>query len=124
MNYLFQAVLRCLYQAEVIVAQIQSVGTKFGLLCNMEEMQQKMEANKESESLSSQEQFSKLLSKHKSNLKEQDKGNEQPEVRKFVLDLLDSYEVDVPGAGKGAVGKRIRHLFSEAQRVSGSFEYR
>lgn len=65
----------------------------------------------------SQEQFSKYL-RRKSSLKEIEKLSEQQEIRKFVLDLLDSYEVDVPGAGKGAVGKRIRHLFSEAQRVS------
>lgn len=111
----YEAVLRCLYQAEVIVAQIQSVSTKFGLVCNLEEMQQKMEDEKESVS---QEHFSRFPSRRKSSIKEQDKVNEHQEVRKFVLDLLDNYEVDVPGAGKGVVGRRIRHLFSEAQRAS------
>lgn len=106
-----------MYQAEVIVAQIQSVSTKFGLVCNLEEIQQKLEDEKQEETLSSEEKFSRFLSKRKPSLKEQDKTNEQHEVRQFVLDLLDNYEVDVPGAGKGVVGKKIRHLFSEAQRV-------
>lgn len=115
--HLFQTVLRCLYQAEVIVAQIQSVSTKFGLLCNLDEMQQNMNNEQQSESISSEEQFGRFL-RRKSSIKDNDnKLNEQKEVRKFVLDLLDNYEVDVPGAGKGVVGKRIRQLFSEAQRV-------
>lgn len=107
-----------MYQAEVIVAQIQSVSTKFGLVCNLEEMQQKLEDEKQEQTLSSEEKFSRFLSKRKPSLKEQDKTNEQQEVRQFVLDLLDNYEVEVPGAGKGVVGKKIRHLFSEAQRVN------
>lgn len=81
-------------------------------------MQQKLEDEKQEEALSSEEKFSRFLSKRKPSLKEQDKTNEQREVRQFVLDLLDNYEVEVPGAGKGVVGKKIRHLFSEAQRVN------
>ncbi|XP_015922573.1 rab3 GTPase-activating protein catalytic subunit [Parasteatoda tepidariorum] len=95
----YEAVLRCLYQAEVIVAQIHSVSTKFGLVLNVEELI---------------EQEGKLTS----SLQDNEKLSEQQEIRKFVLELLDNYEIDVPGAGKGVVGRRIRHLFSEAQRAS------
>ena len=82
-----------------------------------------MEDEKQEQSLSSEEKFSRFLSRRKSSLKEQDKANEQQEVKQFVLDLLDNYEVEVPGAGKGVVGKRIRHLFSEAQRVCNLCEF-
>ncbi|XP_054718662.1 rab3 GTPase-activating protein catalytic subunit-like [Uloborus diversus] len=111
----YDSVLRCLYQAEVIVAQIHSVSTKFGLICNVDDMQD--DVNDEVSSPPSQEHFTKF-SRRKSSLKGNEKFSEQQEIRKFVLNLLDNYEVDVPGAGKGTVGKRIRHLFAEAQRAS------
>ncbi|XP_035231444.1 rab3 GTPase-activating protein catalytic subunit-like isoform X2 [Stegodyphus dumicola] len=112
----YEGVLRCLYQAEVIVAQIQSVSTKFGLLCNLEEMQSK--ATESMQEMTRSSSMEGVSSSWKSSLKDSEKASEQKEIRKFVLDLLDSYEVDVPGAGKGVVGKRIRHLFAEAQRAS------
>ncbi|GIX89772.1 rab3 GTPase-activating protein catalytic subunit [Caerostris extrusa] len=74
----YEAVLRCLHQAEVLVAQMHSVHSKFV---------------REGE-------------------------EEEEEVRRFALDLLDCYEVEVPGAGKGTVGARIRHLFSEAHKAN------
>lgn len=113
----YEGVLRCLYQAEVIVAQIQSVSTKFGLVCHLEDIQHNENDSKGDESSTPPEDFSRFL-RRKSSLREVEKVSEQHEVRKFVLDLLDSYEIDVPGAGKGAVGKRIRMLFAEAQRAS------
>lgn len=90
---LFQNVLRLLHEAEVIVAQMQSVCTKFGLLVPWQEDEEAPRRRKDAE--------------------------ETREVSAFVLRLLDAVEVEVPAAGKGAVGRRIRQLFADAQKVSG-----
>ncbi|KAG8201721.1 hypothetical protein JTE90_012782 [Oedothorax gibbosus] len=87
----YETVLRLLYEAEVIVAQMQSVSTKFGLLMTWPTPEGEMTKRVQ-----------------------RDDG----EVSSFVLRLMDEYEVEVPGAGKGAVGKRIRQLFADAQKAS------
>lgn len=120
----YDDVLRCLYQAEVILAQVQSVCTKFCLLDTEDEIQRRgdwSESSSSSENKSSSDQGEDVDPK-KQTSKKQTKGSSESsevrEIKKFVLDLLDSCEVEIPGAGKGSVGKRIRHLFAEAQRAS------
>jgi hypothetical protein len=41
------------------------------------------------------------------------------ELRTFLLKLMNSSEVDVPGGPRGAIGSRIRTMFSDAQKVNG-----
>lgn len=87
--------LRLLHEAEVIVAQMQSVCTKFGLLAQWQDEEGEAPIRRKD-------------------------AEETREVSAFVLRLLDAVEVEVPSAGKGAVGRRIRQLFADAQKVSGS----
>lgn len=40
------------------------------------------------------------------------------ELRTFLLKLMNSSEVDVPGGPRGAIGSRIRTMFSDAQKAA------
>jgi hypothetical protein len=40
-----------------------------------------------------------------------------PELRTFLSKLMQLPEVDVPGGPRGAIGSRIRTMFSDAQKV-------
>jgi hypothetical protein len=42
-----------------------------------------------------------------------------PELRTFLSKLMHLSEVDVPGGPRGAIGSRIRTMFSDAQKVNG-----
>ncbi|XP_023712978.1 rab3 GTPase-activating protein catalytic subunit isoform X2 [Cryptotermes secundus] len=47
---------------------------------------------------------------------------ETPELRAFLLKLMHLSEVDVPGGPRGAIGSRIRTMFSDAQKMVSDME--
>lgn len=77
-------VLQCLYQAELKLAQLQSIRTKFSMTKDVD-------------------------------------PDENPLLTKFLQDLVDQPTVEVPGASKGILGKRIIKTF---ENNSENFELR
>uniref|UniRef100_A0A2R5LMV7 Rab3 GTPase-activating protein catalytic subunit n=1 Tax=Ornithodoros turicata TaxID=34597 RepID=A0A2R5LMV7_9ACAR len=99
----YKEVLRLLYDAEVAIVQGESLRQKFDQI-------QHTEAS--SAGTSDKQQPSAAKRRQSSG------SSPESEFESFVMDLLDKPEVDVPGAGKGPVGKVLSKLFTDSQKVA------
>ncbi|XP_022241871.1 rab3 GTPase-activating protein catalytic subunit-like isoform X2 [Limulus polyphemus] len=102
----YEEILKLICQAEANVACAQSLMSKF---CQTES---KMKSGSGESGLPQQAE-----KKKSTKLKQLGTSDETDDdgVWEFVLNILEQPEVDVPGAGKGKLGKLLRRLFAEAQ---------